>query len=189
PVLCSEREARTDVALSIGEKRRERPMIRFEQSLKQLLTIRRPREVEISSLEFRIEGQHQRFVAAKLDIQIEPFSISVFAAGNDHSIRVLRMGHVAQPHLVEISAKSLDSHRLLLSGTRDTNKKHRTDDQRDYETLRHRVFQPIIATLPVATGTNLGEHGEEMKNRIGSCSFPVLPVIPVVSSSSSLCSP
>src|SRR6266567_3783811 len=112
--LGREREPRADVALPVDEKRRERPVIGFEQSLKHLLAIGRARQREIPASQLRIYCQYKRLILSNLNVQVEPFSVFVLAARSDQSVRVLWMRHIVQTHLLEVPPQRRRGDPLLL---------------------------------------------------------------------------
>src|SRR5947207_776285 len=120
--LSRRRESRANVSLPVDEKRRERPVIGFEQPLKQLLAIGGARQREVPPSQLRINCQYQRLVLSNLNIQVEPFSVLVFAARRHQSVRVLRMRHIAQSHLLEVPPQRRRGDPLLLGPARSDRK-------------------------------------------------------------------
>src|SRR5437667_12642391 len=110
-------------------------MIGFKQSLKQLLTVGRPREREVPPMKFRINRENQRTLRSNLNIKVEPLGVLVLAARHDQHLSILRMRNIAQSHFFEVSAQRLFGDSWLLPARSDC--KHRRRQNRDVNSLLH----------------------------------------------------
>src|SRR5213083_1639665 len=114
-------------------------MIGFEQSLKQLLTLSRPRKRKVPSVKSRINRENQRALRANLHIKVEPLGVLVLAARHDQHLSILRMRNIAQSHLIEVSAQRFFGDSLLLPACSD--RKHRRCQNRDVNSRLHKSEQ------------------------------------------------
>src|SRR5437588_2675337 len=106
-------------------------------------------EIEVSTAKLRIRRQHKRPILACFNIEIEPFRVFVVAARHDQRVRVLRMRHVAQPHLLQVSTQSLRAYSRLLS-TACADRNHCPDRNRRDDSCLHlktRCFWFLVSSF------------------------------------------